>query len=55
MPRKPNYDFDRRERERLKAEKNAERAAEKAKARQEKTGTEGPSGGEPDKDPPDQN
>lgn len=26
MPRKPNYDFDKRERERLKAEKSAERA-----------------------------
>ena len=30
MPRKPNYDFDRKERERLKAEKNAERARAKA-------------------------
>ena len=30
MPRKPNYDFDRKERERIKAEKNAERAKAKA-------------------------
>lgn len=30
MPRKPNYGFERRERERLKSEKKAER--EKAKA-----------------------
>ena len=30
MPRKPNYGFERRERDRLKAEKKAER--EKAKA-----------------------
>lgn len=30
MARKPNYDFERRERDRLKAEKKAQRAAEKA-------------------------
>ena len=30
MPRKPNYEFERRERDRLKALKNAEKAAEKA-------------------------
>jgi hypothetical protein len=35
MPRKPNYDFERRERERLKAEKNAARAKEKAKPQTE--------------------
>jgi len=29
MPKKPNYDFDRRERERLKREKNAARAEAK--------------------------
>ncbi len=29
MPRKPNYKFERRERDRLKAVKNAERAAAK--------------------------
>ena len=31
MARKPNYDFERRERERLKNEKKAARANEKAK------------------------
>ena len=31
MARKPNYDFERRERERLKNEKKAARASEKAK------------------------
>ena len=30
MPRKPNYEFERRERDRLKAIKNAEKAAAKA-------------------------
>jgi hypothetical protein len=35
MPRKPNYEFERRERDRLKAVKNAEKAAEKAKAKEE--------------------
>jgi hypothetical protein len=33
MARKPNYAFDRKERERMKAEKKAKRAAEKAEAR----------------------
>lgn len=31
MPKKPNYDFERRERERMKREKVAARAAGKAK------------------------
>lgn len=31
MARKPNYDFERKERERLKSEKNAARAKAKAK------------------------
>lgn len=31
MARKPNYDFERRERERLKREKNAQRAEAKLK------------------------
>jgi len=34
MARKPNYDFERKERERLKAEKKARRAAEKKDARE---------------------
>jgi len=33
MARKPNYAFERKERERMKAEKKAKRAAEKAEAR----------------------
>ena len=36
MARKPNYDFERRERERLKAEKKAKRQAEKQAARDDK-------------------
>ncbi len=36
MARKPNYNFERRERERLKAEKKAKRAAEKKEAREKK-------------------
>ena len=35
MARKPNYDFERRERERLKAAKNAARAEAKAKGEQD--------------------
>jgi hypothetical protein len=34
MARKPNYDFERRERQRLKALKNAEKAAAKKEARE---------------------
>ncbi|WP_428673146.1 hypothetical protein [Reyranella sp.] len=34
MARKPNYDFERRERERLKAVKTAEKAAAKREARE---------------------
>ena len=45
MARKPNYDFERRERERLKAIKVAEKAAAKReareKARAENAGAEG--------------
>jgi hypothetical protein len=37
MARKPNYDFERKERDRLKAEKKAKRAAEKQQARDEKS------------------
>ncbi|MCR4377071.1 MAG: hypothetical protein NUV50_03135 [Rhodospirillales bacterium] len=33
MARKPNYDFERRERDRLKAEKKAQRAAAKTDSR----------------------
>jgi hypothetical protein len=38
MPRKPNYRFGRKERERLKAEKKAERAASKEEVRNRNTG-----------------
>ena len=34
MPRKPNYEFERRERDRLKAIKNAEKAAAKKEAKE---------------------
>ncbi len=34
MPRKPNYEFERRERARLKAIKNAEKARAKQEARE---------------------
>ena len=34
MPRKPNYEFERRERARLKAAKNAEKAAAKKEAKE---------------------
>ena len=34
MPRKPNYEFERRERARLKAIKNAEKAAAKKEAKE---------------------
>jgi len=37
MARKPNYDFERKERERLKAEKKAKRLAEKKEAREAKS------------------
>jgi hypothetical protein len=34
MPRKPNYEFERRERDRLKAIKTAEKAAAKKEAKE---------------------
>ena len=37
MAKKPNYDFERRERDRMKAEKKAARAAEKKAAKELKT------------------
>jgi len=42
MARQPNYDFDRRERDRLKKLKNAERAAAKVKPAEAKTEDEVP-------------
>ena len=38
MPRKPNYKFERSERDRIKAAKKAERAAAKEEARKNKSG-----------------
>ena len=38
MARKPNFNFERRERERLKAEKKAKRASEKKEAKEAKSG-----------------
>lgn len=43
MARKPNYNFECRERERLKAEKKAKRAAEKKAAREKKSRQSQPS------------
>ena len=39
MARKPNYDFERKERERLKAQKNAARAEAKRKPKDEPEGS----------------
>jgi hypothetical protein len=49
MPRKPNYEFERRERDRLKALKNAEKAAAKEEAKQ-RAKAEAEAGGTPPKD-----
>lgn len=38
MPRKPNYAFERKERERIKSMKKAKRLAEKQDAREQKSG-----------------
>ncbi len=43
MARKPNYNFERRERERMKLEKKAKRAAEKKEAREKKSRQSQPS------------
>jgi len=52
MARKPNYQFERHERDRLKAIKNAEKAAAKKEARERAkaaaAGTVAPSDVEPD-------
>jgi hypothetical protein len=51
MARKPNYEFERRERERLKAIKNAEKAAAKKEAKERakaEAGTAAPREVEPD-------
>jgi hypothetical protein len=50
MPRKPNYEFERRERDRLKALKNAEKAAEKAAEKEARERAKAELGGTPPKD-----
>ena len=50
MPRKPNYEFERRERDRLKALKNAEKAAAKEEAKQRAKAEAEAAGGTPPKD-----
>lgn len=42
MPRKPNYDFERKERARIKDMKKAKRAAEKQEARDKKAAQSDP-------------
>ena len=52
MARKPNYEFERRERDRLKAIKNAEKAAAKKEAKERaraEAGTAVPDAADPDK------
>ena len=46
MARKPNYDFERRERERLKQQKTAAKEAEKAKPAAEEPAAENGTGAE---------
>ena len=43
MARRPNYNFERKERERLKAKKKAKRADEKKEARETISGQSNPS------------
>ena len=52
MPRKPNYEFERRERDRLKALKNAEKAAEKAAEKEARERAKAELGETPPKDDP---
>ena len=48
MARKPNYDFERKERERLKSAKNAARAEAKVKAEQDSASPVRPEDQNPD-------
>ena len=55
LPRKPNYTFERRQRELAKAEKKAARLEARARKREERRAAEAPSGegdGQPDESPP---
>jgi len=51
MAKRTNYDFERRERDRLKAEKKAKRAAEKKQAQEAKSGDPEASAQSEDQDP----
>ncbi|MBL8773025.1 MAG: hypothetical protein JNK30_16705 [Phenylobacterium sp.] len=51
MARKPNYDFERRERERLKALKTAEKAeAKRAQRERDRAAGDAPGGGSDEQD-----
>ena len=55
LPRKPNYTFERRQRELAKAEKKAARLEARARKREERRAAENPSGdsdGKADESPP---
>ncbi len=52
MARKPNYDFERRERTRIQAEKKALRAAAKKEAREAKAAQSGQTDGETEAESP---
>jgi hypothetical protein len=47
MPRKPNYQFERLDRERIKAAKAAEKAAAKREQKERDRAGEGPDAGPP--------
>ncbi len=47
MPRKPNYQFERLDRERIKAAKAAEKAAAKREQKERERAATGPDGGPP--------
>ena len=50
MPKAPNYQFERRERDRLKAVKVAEKAAAKREQKERERAGEGPDDGPPGKE-----
>jgi len=50
MPRKPNYQFERLDRERIKAAKAAEKAAAKRELKEREKSGDAPDGGPPGKE-----
>lgn len=50
MPRKPNYQFERLDRERIKAAKAAEKAAAKRELKEREKAGDAPDGGPPGKE-----